>query len=97
MNKKQNKMVITPKQVKETPGMQDRAQFKELEQAIDGALRDGNMVVTVVGGVNPRVKDRVLQRYQEAGWQVQYVADQRANVFYFQEQRRPIGFQYNGN
>ncbi len=94
---KKQKMVITPQQVKETPGKQDRAQFRELEHAIDDALRAGNMTVIVAGGLNPRVKERVLNQYQKAGWQVQYTTDQKANYFFFQEQRRPIGFQNYGN
>ena len=95
MNKKQNKMVLTPKQAIERPGRQDKAEFAQLEKAIDNALHEGNMTVTVVGGLNPRVKERVLRLYQEAGWQVQFTSDQKGvNCFYFQEQRRPIGFQY---
>jgi hypothetical protein len=93
---KKQKMVITPNQAREKPGKQDRAQFRELEKAIDTALHDGNMIVTVMGGLNPRVKEQVLNRYQEAGWQVQYTLDQKGgNYFYFQGQRRSIGF-YHG-
>jgi hypothetical protein len=90
--KRKNKMVLTPQQVKETLTRQDKTQLKQLEVQIDQALLDGNITITVTGGLNPRVKDKLLHRYQDAGWQVNYQQEQRTGYLFFAEPRRKIGF-----
>jgi hypothetical protein len=91
-------MVIAPQQINGKLDRRDRAQLKQLEQQIDANLMDGKTMINVVGGLNPRVKTNIIQKYHQAGWEVQYLFDQKEGEYLcFTEQKEVRGFRQYGN
>ena len=91
--KSKHKMVITPEQVRKEFNREQKAQLAKLEQEIDKALVEGKTTIGLFAALNVRVKDEIVSKYQNAGWEVKYVADQRDGQYlFFEEQPRRIGF-----
>ena len=90
--KSKHKMVITPEQVRKVFDKEQRAQLAKLEQEIDKALVKGETTIGLFAALNVRVKDEIINKYQNAGWEVKYVTDQRDQYLLFDEQPGRIGF-----
>ena len=91
-------MVITPRQAIETLNRRDRANLKKLEAQIDENLMHGNTLINVIGGLDARIRTRLVSKYQNAGWEVIYQNDPaKGGYLFFNEHKEVLGFRQYGN
>jgi len=77
-------MVITPEKAKEMTA-DERNKIRVLEKSIDAALREGRLTFDS-SLFSQRVRNEIVKMYENAGWSVRHVSDQRdGDYFQFSE------------
>jgi hypothetical protein len=90
-------MVLTPKQARENWNQRNQAQLKKLEVQIDNNLKQGNTIITVLGGLDAAITEQIIQRYNRAGWDVDCQRDPaKGDYLLFNEHKEVLGFRPYG-
>jgi hypothetical protein len=85
-------MVISPQQANNNLSRKDKANLRKLEAQIDQNLLQGNTVITLVGMIDAKLKNQLVNRYQHAGWDVACQNDNQGSALYFNQHKEVRGF-----